>query len=120
MTENFQVGMRGLRLEAPEVGDIVTVRVKRRPQQERHHNPAVSFGGLRLFDTEGDEADNPQHYRMTALLRVIAVNGGQAAVEFIGDGYNKGRREVWPIALHEWFEAGDLFEAMQAKSANPA
>lgn len=97
----FGEGRRGLRLDAPQAGDIVTVRIKRQP------NPPSPFD----FFAMQDEADNPQHYRMTGIWRVIATNGGQAVVEGL-DGYTKGRREMWPIALHEWFEASDLASAL--------
>lgn len=98
---------QGLRLDAPSPGDIVTVRVKRRPTKPI---PRGDFG-LLVLGSESDEADNPQHYRMTNIWRVIATNGGQAVVEAL-QGYNKGRREMWPIGLHEWFEAGELWDAM--------
>lgn len=100
---------KGLRLDAPEPGDIVTVKVKRQPKRE---TPAIPFGAEVMFGRTTDEADNPQHYRMTGLWRVIAVNGGQAVVEGL-EGYVDGRREIWPISLHEWFEASELYEAMQ-------
>jgi hypothetical protein len=102
----------GLRLDAPEPGDIVTVKVRQRPQA----SPAPAYGerppSFSLFGSgDRDEADNPQHYRMTGLWKVLAVNGGQAVVESLG-GYNAGRREMWPIHLHEWFEASELAAAL--------
>lgn len=109
MNSKIAPSRKGLRLDAPEPGDIVTVKVKRRPRQENAMNP---FGPVLTIGRDSDEADNPQHYRMTGLWRVIAVNGGQAVVEGI-DGYVAERREIWPISLHEWFEASELYEAMQ-------
>lgn len=103
---DFEIGRKGLRMEAPAAGDIVTVKVKRRPRRD-----TSTFGGLSLIEGDTDEADNPQHYRMTAIWRVVAVNGGQAVVEGV-EGYSKGRREVWPVSLHEWFEASELYEAL--------
>ena len=115
MSDFLNPSRTGLRLDAPEPGDIVTVRVKHRPKTG---NTQPSYGSqhpISLFTREDrDEADNPQHYRMTALWRVIAVNGGQAVVESL-TGYDVGRREVWPVALHEWFEASELYEAFKFK-----
>ncbi len=103
---------KGLRLDAPTAGDIVTVRVKRRPKHE-----AAQPGPLALLvgvGHGGDEADNPQHYRMNTLWRVLAVNAGQAVVECVY-GYGKNRREIWSVAHHEWFEASELLAALEKK-----
>lgn len=111
MSDALKPSRLGLKLDAPEAGDIVTVRVKRRPKQQGNEG-VYGAGPLSLFaHGDTDEADNPQHYRMTALWRVVAVNGGQAVVESMS-GYATGRREVWPIALHEWFEASELADAL--------
>lgn len=101
----------GLRLDAPSPGDVVTVRVRRRPKQE-NQSP---FGGglLSMVGRDSDEADNAQHYRMNDIWRVVAVNGAQAVVESARPGsYNFGKREVWSVAHHEWFEASELLAAL--------
>ena len=54
--------------------------------------------------------------RHTAIWRVIAANGGQAIVEQ-ATGYSKGRREVWAIDAHRWFEASELLEAIEEATA---
>lgn len=107
---------RGLRLDAPTAGDIVTVRVKPRPKHEPH--PGIGPLALLTGISHGDEAHNPQHYRMNNVWKVLAVNGGQAVVE--GRlGYSKGKRELWSIAHHEWFEASDLLAALEAEDDQP-
>jgi hypothetical protein len=105
---------KGLRLTAPEVGDYVTVRVRRQPKREG----TLGYGGIvAAMYGDADEADAPQHYRINAIWRVVAVNGGQAVVECV-TGYEKGkRREIWSIAHHEWFEASDLFDALEPRTA---
>lgn len=100
-TETNFVSKKGLKLDAPEPGDVVSVRVRKQTQRKSHP----------LFGEMGDGAENPQHYRMTELFRVVAVNGGSAVVEALGP-HIKGRREVWPIALHDWFEASELAAAL--------
>jgi hypothetical protein len=101
----------GLKLDAPEPGDIVTVCVKPRPKQSQS-----GYGGgglLSLIGNTEDEAFSPQHYRMTTVWEVIATNGGQAVVKAL-NGYPADRREMWPIALHDWFEASELWAALNA------
>lgn len=109
---------RGLELEAPQPGDIVTVLI--RPPSTKAMataegwRPRLSlFGGLG-FESEWAEHENPQHYRVTRIWRVVAVNGAQAVVQAL-TGYDawKGKRETWPIARHRWFDATELWRAMR-------
>ena len=116
---DFAIGRKGLELDAPSVGDIVTVKLKPCPRRDLS---ASMFGTmmqphLKVRDHIEDESKNPQHYRHTAIWRVIAANGGQAVVEQVTDGYGKGRREVWAIDAHRWFEASELLEAIEEATA---
>ena len=111
MTEIF-TSSKGLKLDAPTVGDIVTVRIKRRPKHETLNPSPLAL----LTGTNHDEADSPQHYRINNLWKVLAVNGGQAVVKCLSDGYYNKRKEIWSISHHEWFEAGDLFEIFKENS----
>lgn len=100
----------GLELDAPSPGDIVTVRI--RPPKvlpQGRPQPGLMFGTHDWWEWE-----NPQHYRHTTIWRVVAVNGGQAVVEAASKQRDTGR-EVWPIALHRWFEASTLLEAMEGR-----
>lgn len=109
MTNTSQfVSSKGIRLEVLTPGDIVTVKVKPRPQ---HETTTPSPLALLVGDTK-DEADSPQHYRMNNLWRVLAVNAGQVVIECV-HGYAKGRREIWSISHHKWFEASELLEALE-------
>lgn len=111
----------GLRLDAPLPGDIVTVKVRRRPAPKA--GGGLSSGSMltAVFGRDDDEADSAQHYRMNDVWRVVAVNGGQAVVECARPGsYNAGRREVWSIAHHEWFEASELLAALTAPKEPPS
>ena len=99
---DFAIGRKGLELDAPSAGDIVTVKLKPCPPRRNHIE---------------DESKNPQHYRHTAIWRVIAANGGQAVVEQVTDGYGKGRCEVWAIDAHRWFEASELLKAIEEATA---
>ncbi len=97
---------RGLRLECPSPGDIVTVRVKPRPR-------FTDFSSINPFGVE-DGAYNPDHYRMNNIWRVLALNGGHIVVEQINKGYRQGRRETWTVHLHEWYEASELLEVLNS------
>lgn len=108
------IGKTGLRLTAPQAGDVVTVRVKSNPKSEIVGDRS---GGLRAAVIDG--AKNPHHYRMTTIFKVVAVNGGQAVVERL-TGYRPGARECWPIGLHEWFEASELFAALGEEPSDSA
>lgn len=79
------------------------------PAQPREHRDSLL---AQLVGTREDEAYAPQHYRINAIWRVLAVNAGQAVVECV-TGYDKGRRQTWSIAHHVWFEASDLLEALE-------
>lgn len=81
------ISKTGLRLDDPNVGDCVTVRVK------------------------GPEGRNPHHYRQTTVLRVIAVNAAHVVVEFT-EGDHSGRREVWARDEHDFYDADELSVAM--------
>ena len=110
----FAIGRKGLELDAPSAGEIVTVKLRPCPRRDLS---ASLFGAMtqphvKVRDHVEDESKNPHHYRHTAVWRVIAANGGQAVVEQ-ATGYDKGRREVWAIDAHRWFEASDLLEAIQ-------
>ena len=103
----------GLRLDAPSPGDIVTVRVKRRPKTATQPSHVEQLLGVRTID----DADNPQHYRMNNIWRVRAVNGGQAVVECLTSTMHKP--DVWSIVHHEWFEASELWAALADKEPTP-
>lgn len=105
----FQLGQKGLQLAAPTAGDIVSVRLK--PCPRRNFDLASALFGGTLQSHVEDESKNPQHYRHTNIWRVVAANGGHAVVEALMS-YDKGRREVWPIDAHDWFDASELFEAL--------
>jgi hypothetical protein len=111
--ENVMLSRRGLRLDAPQVGDVVTVRVKPRPKMERTYSAGDTLTSL--LGGREDEAFSPQHYRMNGLWRVKAVNGGQAVVEQLLSSVER-KPEIWSIAHHEWFEASDLLDAMCPKT----
>ena len=116
---DFAIGCKGLELDAPSAGDIVTVKLKPCPRRDLS---ASMFGAmmqphLKVRDHIEDESKNPQHYRHTAIWRVIAANGGQAVVEEVANGYSKARREVWAIDAHRWFEASELLEAIEEATA---
>lgn len=98
----------GLELEAPAPGDIVTVQI-RPPAHYKPGMPPPSFMGQWQ---ERWEHENPHHYRTTSIWRVLAVNGGQAVVKAIG-GFDKGKLETWGIRQHRWFDASELFAAME-------
>lgn len=114
----FQLGQRGLRMDAPQAGDIVTVKLKPCPRQTFNIAGAL-LGSAALASTVEDESKNPHHYRHTAIWRVIAANGGQAVVEQLS-GYSNGRREVWAIDAHDWFDATDLWAAMEEADRDEA
>ena len=102
---DFAIGRKGLELDAPSAGDIVTVKLKPCPRRD-------------LIAGMFDESENPRHYRHIAIWRVIAANDGQAVVEQVTDGYyGKGRREVWAIDAHRWFEASELLKAIEEATA---
>lgn len=86
----------GLELEAPSPGDIVSVRLKPCP-------------GTGLTSVIEDQSTNPQHYRHTALWRVVAINGAHAVVEALTESH---RRELWVVNQHRWFDATELWEAL--------
>lgn len=105
----------GLKLDAPSPGDIVTVRIKPRPKRKSHSGHSRDELGVRLGrDLDEDEATNAQHYRMNAIFKVIATNGGHAVVERM-TGWDIGRRDTWPIALHDWYEASELLTLMNGE-----
>jgi tRNA G37 N-methylase Trm5 len=109
---DFALGQVGLELDAPSAGDIVTVKLKPCPRRNMMAEVFLQ-PHLKVRDLVEDESKNPQHYRHTAIWRVIAANGGQAVVEQVTDGYGKGRREVWAIDAHRWFEASELLAALE-------
>lgn len=97
----------GLRLDVPMVGDIVTVKVKRQPFEQNFavHNCNITMtGGMK------DQANNPDNWKMNNLFVVRGINASQAVVEAIQ--YDKGKKYVWPIHLHEWYEASELADAL--------
>ena len=110
MKNQFAPSAKGIMLDRPEAGDIVTVKVKPKPVAKPDHQVA-GFGAILLDRADIDEAYNAQHYRHTSIFEVLAVNGGQAVVKRL-TGYSVGTVEVWPISLHYWFEAKELFDAM--------
>lgn len=117
MTETaFRPGRKGLELDAPEAGDVVTVRVRppSAPQRAMAGAGSPVEGLMRAYGL-GDgrdypEWESPQHYRHTSFWRVLAVNGGHAVVRQLA-GYDDGRVETWPVFAHLWFEASELWEA---------
>lgn len=108
----FAPSAKGIRLDRPEAGDIVTVKVKPNPTAKQDHQ-TTGFGGIVLARNDVDGAYNAQHYRHTTIFEVVAVNGGQAVVKRL-TGYSPGTVEVWPISLHFWFEAKELYDAILA------
>ena len=105
-----QMSSAGILLDCPSPGDIVTVRVKRQPKRD-HSQSLYPSPIAMLVGEDRDEADNPQHYRMNAIWRVVASNAGQAVVEKL-TGYDIGKREIWSVSHHEWFEASELYSAL--------
>jgi hypothetical protein len=101
---------RGRELKTLETGDLVTLLI--RPPVEREKVPAHQRLPS-LFATGNRMADeqNPRHYRVKAIWRVLAVNGAHAAVECVY-GPPAGCREMISIPHHRWFEARDLYEAL--------
>lgn len=112
----FQIGRKGLKLDAPEAGDVVTVKLKPCPRK-RMDSESIFHGPRqphqRSRDGIEDESKLPQHYRHTNVWRVVATNGGQAVVEQATKGYGHGRREVWAIDAHDWYEASELLAALE-------
>ena len=108
---DFAIGRKGLELDAPAAGEIVTVKLKPCPRRDIIGSMSAS-PHTRVHDHVEGESKNPHHYRHTAVWRIVAANGGQAVVEQ-ATGYGKGRREVWAIDAHRWFEASDLMEAIE-------
>ena len=108
--DDFAIGRKGLELDAPAAGEIVTVKLKPCPRRDLF--ASLTQPHLKGRDLVEDESKNPHHYRHTSVWRVVAANGGQAVVEQ-ATGHDKGRREVWAIDAHRWFEASDLLEAIE-------
>lgn len=108
---DITLGKCGLELDAPSPGDIVTVLI--RPPSVKSPAPAGPslYNGL-FGHREWAEHENPQHYRINAIWRVDAVNGAQAVVTAL-TGHAVGRREVWSIRHHRWFDASELWAALQ-------
>ena len=98
-----------LELDTPSPGDIVTVRI--RPPKAAHKALAGLIEPLgRGLSPPNHE--NINHYRHTAIWEVLAVNGAHAVVR-ARTGYGVGHEaEIWPIAMHRWFEAGELLAAV--------
>ena len=112
-TDDFRLGAKGLKLDAPVSGDVVTVKLKPCPRKRIDFGSMFSSPHLKVHDDIEDESKNPQHYRHTAIWRVLATNGGQAVVEQATGGYGKGRREVWAVDAHDWYEASELLAALE-------
>lgn len=113
---DFALGLHGLELDAPSAGDIVTVKLK---PYSRPENPVASLftqPHLKTADRTYDESKNPHHYRHTTVLRVLAANAGQAVVEH-AFGHDKGRREIWAIDAHRWFEASELLAVLETATS---
>lgn len=109
----------GLELDAPEAGDIVSVLI--RPPAKKRGPTAPSIFGPGLFGREEQaEHENPQHYRVTNLWRVVAVNGGHAVVKAVHGDNVKDPPEMWAIAHHRWFNASELHAALSAVDSEPA
>jgi hypothetical protein len=98
---------KGLKLDALHSGDIISVKLKKQSVHKSHSEENVST----------DQHLNAQHYRMTNLFEVVSANAGQVAVKRL-TGYGSGDIEVWPIHLHEFFEASDLFAAVKPKESD--
>lgn len=105
----------GLELESPSPGDLVTVRVR----PPRHYKPGMPPPShLMLGHPEYWEFENPQHYRHTAIWRVVSINAGHAVVEVHRPRFDHQKgREVWPIAAHQWFDASELAAALDDDDA---
>lgn len=112
---DFRLGQKGLEMNAPQAGDIVTVHVRPRTRSA-DRDRSLSIGILTRSDQ--DEAELAQHYAMTAIWTVIAANGGQAVIEQVHPPVKPGswgwdfRRRVFPIHRYRWFEASALLDAV--------
>lgn len=105
----MELKQTGLKLSAPQVGDIVTIRIK--PQSSQKESTLSMRGGLFVSTDRPPEHENPNHYKHTSIWRVVAVNGNHAVVERAHGGSK--RREMMPIDLHHWYEASELLAAIQ-------
>ncbi len=116
------ISARGLRIDVPEVGDIVTVKIKppSGAKVSAHTRPTLldMIGG---GSNERPEHENIHHYRINAIWEVVAVNGGHTVVRPVWTAYGReSRAELWVTAHHEWYDASDLYAALKLAEVDHA
>lgn len=104
------VTARGLQLDAPSPGDVVSVKIK--PPAERKQKVSAAYTMPRLLAVNDiPDHENIHHYRVNAIWRVISANGSHAVVQGLTRPY-ASYREAWVIDHHLWFDAQELYEAL--------
>lgn len=112
-----RINPNGAELSAPAKGDLVTVLI-RPPKAPVAPWRMPSITQDRVYEVPPDH-ENPSHYRIARIWRVVEANEGHATLKQEWPEYERGRVEIVAVSLHRWFDATATLEAVFLHERDP-